>query len=270
MNGSAYVGVVVGFAAMVLASSPVQAKRPEPPQVIGRSSVTMPAYGCQSAAKWMRHIHFPGTRVDEASVTAVRKQGYTFPVSDAAVCGYMGSGTYTVTTKVWWSASTWRSKHVPVYRYREVRRPTGETTPTEWETRDYPFTCALDGPATQNTEYRGGVIIAFYNCSSSDEAPINFGWDDCCTVNLPSSDWTYQGRYYGQLLLAPTRNNIPFSDVPQSVTGTGKGTVAVGGGDPIYESVRERYVHHYRKKRVLRWVKQRPVIATHVVQVTVR
>lgn len=218
----------------------------------------------------MRPLYFDGTRVDQGWVTSVRKQGYTSPVSDAAVCGYMGSGTYTVRVKVQWSAAVRSWKRIPVYRYRDVQRPTGETTPTQWETRDFPFTCALDGPATQNTEYRGGVTLAFYNCSASDGAPINFGQQDCCTVTMPNSDWTFQDMYYQQLLLAPNRNNIPFSDVPQSVTGTGKGMVAIGGGDPVYETVRQQYVHHYRKKRVVRWVRQPPVIANRVVQVTVR
>jgi len=113
-------------------------------------------------------------------------------------------------------------------------------------------------------------MLAFYNCTSSGDVPISFSWPDCCTVTIPSSDWTFNSMYYGQLLLASTRNDIAFGEVPQTVTGTGKAQVEVGGGDPIYETVRQRYVHHYRKKRVVRWVRQPPVIANRVVQVTVR
>ena len=269
MIRSASFGLVVGLTVMVVASSPAEAK-PRPPQVTGRTSVTIPPYGCQSAGKWMRPLYFDGTRVDQGWVTSVRKQGYTSPVSDAAVCGYMGSGTYTVRVKVQWSAAVRSWKRIPVYRYREVQQPTGETTPTQWETRDFPMTCALDGPATQNSEYRGGILMAYYDCASGGDVSIDFGQQDCCTVTIPNSDWTFNGMYYEQIFLASTRNDIPFGDVPQSLAGTGKADVVVGGGDPAYETGRHRSVHHQRQNRFVRWVRQPPVIADRVVQVTVR
>lgn len=270
MNRFVCVATMVGFAAGVVVAPPAQAKRPDPPQVTALSSVTMPSYACQSAGKWVHVTYFPGTRVDSSWVTSVRKQGFTFPVSDYKVCGYMGSGTYTVKTKVRWSVAKWGWKRVPVYRYKDVQKPTGEYTPPVWADKAYPFTCAINGPATQNSEYRGGVLAAFYNCVSDDGSDISFAEDS--TVNLPSSDWTFTDLdyYSGQLILSPTRNNIPFSEVPATVTGTATQTVQVGGDEPIYETVSKRYVHHYRKKRVTRWVKQPALTVNRVVQVTVR
>lgn len=231
----------------------------------------MPYYTCQSAGQWTHVTYSPGSRVDSSWVTSVRKRGYTYPVSDFRVCGYMGSGTYTVKTKVMWSVARWGQKRVPVYRWRDVQKPTGEYTPPIWADQDFSFTCALNGPATLNMEYRGGILLAFYNCSSNDGSRIYFGDTDCCTVNIPSSDWVLQ--HLGadaQLLLAPTRNNIPFGEVPQSVTGIARQSVQVGGDEPIYETVSQRYVHHYRNKRVRRWVKQPTLTAERTVQVTVR
>lgn len=269
MNRFACVVTIVGFAAGALVAAPAQARQPEPPLVTARASVIMPSYACQSAGKWVHVTYYPGTRVDSSFVTSVRKRGFTFPVSDYKVCGYMGSGTYTVKTKVRWSAATWGWKRVPVYRYKDVQKPTGEYTPPVWADKAYPFTCTLDGPTTQNSEYRGGILTAYYRCASDDGSDIDL--DEDSTVNLPNSDWTF--TYLdssGQLILRPTRTNIPFDEVPVTVTGTAVNTVQVGGDEPIYKTVSKRYVHHYRKKRVSRWVKKPPLIVSRVVQVTVR
>jgi hypothetical protein len=264
---------VVTIAALsvgVLATTPAQSKGRDAPQVTVRSSVVIPWHACVTTGKWGTAAPAPGTRVDRAWVVSVRKRGYTFPVSNHKFCGYMGSGTYVLRIKVRWSVVRWRWKRVPVYRYKDVQKFTGEYTPTVWGDKLFPFTCRLDAPTTLSTEYLGGILGAYYDCASDDGSEIDFTVTDS-EVNLPNPDWDFSHLSYdGRLILSPKRYNIPFGEVPTTVTGTATDRVVVGGEEPIYTTVSKRYIHHYRKKQVRRWLKRPTFTVKRVVQVIVR
>lgn len=238
------------LAAGTLGVGPANANHPPRPYVGVRSSVVIPLHGCQSTAKWVNVIYSPGTRVDSSEVVSVRKSGYTFPLSQYRVCGYMGSGTYTVKTRVRWSVSRKKTKRVRVYSERDV---------------DVPFTCTLESlpdPPTANDEWDDSAV---YRCAYDDGRE----WDEEVDYSRNPEDLEYYERYYwvnnlptgwisylvhGQLDVEPA-NPYAVSELPQTFTGATR------------ES--ESYFF-YRQKRVLRWIKKPTLTVNRVVQVTVR
>lgn len=152
---SVVIAAAVGALAVGMAG-PAQAK-PKPPHVTVRPSVTIPWYGCHDTTDWARVRRYPRTRIVDKQAISVRKRGLTHPVSYYEICGYMGSGTYTVKTKLDWQVRKKEKRSEPVYRYRTVRKFTGEYTPKVWEWRERPITCTL------YREYIPNTSAAFYH-----------------------------------------------------------------------------------------------------------
>ena len=240
---TALVSILLG----TLVVTPANAKVSRP-SVDARSSVVIPWHDCQSTAKWINVIYASGTRIDSSEVVSVRKRGYTFPVSRYRVCGYMGSGTYTVKTKVWWSVSRVGTKRVRVYRERDV---------------DVPFTCGLEKLPDTPTEDDEWNDYAIYRCAYDDGRE----WDEDAEYSSSPDDLDYFETYFSvnnlpggwQASLMQGRLDVwpsdPTSDMPPTFTGATR------------ES--ESYVT-YRKKRVLKWIKKPTMTVTRDVRVTVR
>ncbi len=240
-------------AAMLVAGSllaaPAYAKNPPRPYVAARSSVVIPLHGCQSTAKWLDVMYAPRSRVDSAEVVSVRKRGYTFPVSRYRVCGAMGSGTYTVKSRVRWSVSRWRTK----WAWNEVVKDV-----------DVPFTCTFNRPPDTPDDY-DGVDYAYYECTFDDgrewDEDVEY-YDDMKYVdeyskffwvhNLPIG-WR-SDLWNGSLDVYPP-DPWAVSEWPLTLTGAVADT----------ESHYERY-----KKRVRRWIKRPTFTVKRVVEVTVR
>lgn len=265
-----WVSVAVTAALTVGLSATPSAARTRP-DVIARSNVVIPWHSCQGTGRWTQTFSNPGTRVDSASVIAVRKPGYTFPVSEYRVCGYMGSGTYSLRIKVWWSKKHWVKKRVPVYRFKDVQKEIGETSP-EPIYEDWPFTCSkVDASSGPDWTY------SWYNCPRDNGVPWPTGVYNTplvtkCVSTLPSElavDWPWNGNM-------PTQPSdyervwVVGDGSPDTFTGTV--TVRTGQTEPqpTYETVQKRYIHHYRTTKVQRWVRQTPFTVERNVRVDVR
>lgn len=242
----------VAILAGSLWQGPAYAKSPPRPAVTARSSVVIPSYACQSAAKWVKTIYSPGSRIDSSEVVSVRKRGYTFPVSHYRVCGYMGSGTYTVKVRVRWSVSRWRSK----WRWDGYQ-----------ELVDVPFTCSLDRPPDP-PDYESVYVCAYddgrewndeYEYTTDPDATgferyywVNNLLNGCDHTGLSGNyDWAYLWINPQDWSLGPACSQV----WPQTLTG--------GTREP--EWIEYRY-----KKRVRQWVKKPTFTVSRVVQVTVR
>lgn len=269
----AAISFVVGVALLPAGTLSGSALAADPPNVTARTSVTIPWYACQFADEWMTVSRKPGTRIDSRWVSSVRKRGYTYPISRGKVCGYMGSGTYTIRMNVKWSRRGWGVKSVPVYRYKDVQK-VDHYEYVERAYEDWPFTCTLLKTTTGET---GGTPYAFssYRCALDNGKQWDAGLTlpETYTTTLPEGhqpSWptwsSYPRENYDDVVVY---GNVT-TPAPAAFTGTARVATAPEGNRPVYRTVKKRYVHHYRKKKVRRWIPQKSVTEVHVVQVSVR
>lgn len=93
---------------------PQPARQPKPPAVTGKSGLTIPWHSCYSASRFIEVKTFGRSQIDDWNIT-VRKSGVSVPLGQNRICGYMGSGHYTLVINYLWSYRVKYRETVEVY-----------------------------------------------------------------------------------------------------------------------------------------------------------
>lgn len=243
------------------------AKKPVPPTVTTPSSRTIPWYECHDASEW---VHWRNTKTGKGvgMWVTIRKPGYTQRIKGGRICGYMGSGTYNLRIRLDWKKRKKVTVNKPVYRWKTVQK----IVDYEWVEAVYEqwkFTCTMtEGipPKYGN----GGYGQAWYVCAYDNGQP----WvvPDEAYSGYPVDQAQSELVFYdgNNVALGLYTGAAESGSLPQVLTGSAKVEVQALYARPIYGTQEKRYIHHYRKVRVRKWVEARSFYVNRSISVTVR